>query len=326
MAALTADGARRLPSEPVADDGKPAADGFERWRRTNVATQKQDGFVAATITIPMGNISTCAVPRAGAHHAQVLRRQRPHEPEPEPRPALGPPGVAARCSTASSSAIGLGEPDADLLADVVACPGADSCKLAITSSNQAGYSMREEMIKFDYADPEVQKVSVKISGCPNGCGQHHLAGIGLQGSSYKVGKLEVPCYDIFVGGARLPGRRPLRHARHARPRQEGAPGHRPDLRGLPGRAHSDSESFVDFVDRVGPKHFEQPLEEFKWVGSLAEEPEMYMDWGHDGPVRGHPRRRRMRRRRSAPRPHPVTSDRKHTERAPCWGCPLRYSC
>ena len=92
-----------------------------------------------------------------------------------------------------------------MLADVVACPGADSCKLAITSSNQAGYSMREEMIKFDYQDPEVRKVSVKISGCPNGCGQHHLAGIGLQGSSYKVGKLEVPCYDIFVGGGGYQG-------------------------------------------------------------------------------------------------------------------------
>src|SRR5439155_10094542 len=61
---------------------------------------------------------------------------------------------------AELKAIGLGEPDAEMVADVVACPGADSCKLAITSSNQAGYSLREEMIKFDYADPEVQKVSV----------------------------------------------------------------------------------------------------------------------------------------------------------------------
>ena len=46
---------------------------------------------------------------------------------------------------------------------------------------------------------------IKISGCPNGCGQHHLAGVGLQGSSYKVGKLEVPCYDIFVGGGGYQG-------------------------------------------------------------------------------------------------------------------------
>jgi ferredoxin-nitrite reductase/sulfite reductase (ferredoxin) len=56
------------------------------------------------------------------------------------------------------------------------------------------------MIAFDYQDPEVKKVTVKISGCPNGCGQHHLAGIGLQGSSYKVGAFEIPCYDIMVGG------------------------------------------------------------------------------------------------------------------------------
>jgi sulfite reductase beta subunit-like hemoprotein len=181
---------------------------------------------------------------------------------------------------AELSAIGLGEPDADLVADVVACPGADSCKLAITSSNQAGYSMREEMIKFDYADPQVQAVQVKISGCPNGCGQHHLAGIGLQGSSYKVGKIEVPCYDLFVGGEGYQG--VSRYATRV-------------TRVLAKKAHlaidkifdvyqkerSDpTESFVAFVERVGPKHFEAPLEEFKWVGSLAEEPEMYMDWGH----------------------------------------------
>ena len=204
------------PSPPVADDGKPAAAGFERWKRTNIASQKQDGFVMADDHDPDGQHLHVPVPRAGPHHAQVLRRLRPHQPEPEPGPALGPPRVAASMLHAELRRIGFGDADADLVADVVACPGADSCKLAITSSNQAGYSMREKMMEFDYPDPEVQKVQVKISGCPNGCGQHHMGGIGLQGSSYKVGKLEVPCYDIFVGGTGYQGVSPLRHARDPR--------------------------------------------------------------------------------------------------------------
>jgi len=271
--------APELPSAPVPDDGKPAADGFERWRRTNVAAQKQEGFYSASITVPMGNILTSqfrelarimrkyagGYARTNQNQNLILRWVRPE---------------SFKMLHAELRAIGLGEPDADLVADVVACPGADSCKLAITSSNQAGYQMREEMIKFDYADPEVQKVSVKISGCPNGCGQHHLAGIGLQGSSYKVGKIEVPCYDLFVGGEGYQGVN--RYATRV-------------TRVLAKKAHfaidrifdvyqkertSPAESFISYVDRVGPKHFEAPLEEFKWVGSLAEEPDMYMDWGH----------------------------------------------
>jgi sulfite reductase beta subunit-like hemoprotein len=271
--------APEVPSEPVADDGLPAAPGFERWKWTNTHAQKQPGFVSAVITIPMGNILTsqfrdlAKVMRkySGGHGRTdqnqnlVLRWVRPE---------------SLKMLHRELSAIGFGDAEANLLADVVACPGADSCKLAITSSNQAGYSMREELIKFDYKDEEVLKTDVKISGCPNGCGQHHLAGIGLQGSSYKVGKLEVPCYDISVGGGGYVGL--ARYGMRV-------------TRVLAKKAHlaidrifqvylaertSSSESFDDFVTRVGAKHFEAPLEEFKWVGSLAEEPEMYMDWGH----------------------------------------------
>jgi sulfite reductase beta subunit-like hemoprotein len=265
-------------SDPVPDNGGEMAMGYERWRWTNVRPQKQEGFMAVSVTVPMGNIYTSQFRelsrimrkysggngRTNQNQNLVLRYVRP-----ESLPQLHKELKAA----------GLGEPDADMIADVVACPGADSCKLAITASNQAGYTMREKMIEFDYADPEVQKVSVKISGCPNGCGQHHLAGIGLQGASYKVGALEVPCYDLFVGGAGYHGAG--RYATRV-------------TRVLAKKAHlaidrvlqvyqderSDaSESFFDFVERVGPKHFEKPLEEYKWVGALADEPEMYMDWG-----------------------------------------------
>jgi sulfite reductase beta subunit-like hemoprotein len=176
-------------------------------------------------------------------------------------------------------AVGFGESEANMLADVVACPGADSCKLAITSSNQAGYSMREEMIKFEYQDEDVLKASVKISGCPNGCGQHHLADIGLQGSSYKVGKLEVPCYDVFVGGGGYAGAAKY-GTRITRVLAKKAHLAIDRIFQIYQAERTAGEGFEAYVDRVSPKHFEAPLEEFKWVGSLAEEPEMYMDWGH----------------------------------------------
>jgi sulfite reductase beta subunit-like hemoprotein len=270
------------PSEPVAAAGSNGAsdpgEGYERWRRTNVHPQKQDGFYSVSLTIPMGNIVTFQFRelarimrkysggngRTNQNQNLVLRFVRP-----ESLPAL----------YKELRAVGFGEPDADLIADVVACPGADSCKLAITASNQAGYEMRERMIAFDYKDPEVQKVSVKISGCPNGCGQHHLAGIGLQGSSYKVGKLEVPCYDVFVGGAGYhgAGRYATRVTRVLAKKAHLAIDR--VLQVYQAERTGEGETFFDFVDRVGPKHFEKPLEEFKWVGSLAEDSDMYMDWG-----------------------------------------------
>ncbi len=269
--------APELPSEPVADDGQGKAEGFERWKWTNTRSQKQPGFVSAALTIPMGNILTWQfrelaqiMRKYSGGHARTDQNQNliMRWVRPESLPMLHRELVA----------LGFGDAEANMLADVVACPGADSCKLAITSSNQAGYSMREEMIKFDYQDEDVRKASVKISGCPNGCGQHHLADIGLQGSSYKVGKLEVPCYDVFVGGGGYSGA--AKYGTRI-------------TRVLAKKAHlaidrifevyqaerTAGEGFEAFVDRVGPKRFEAPLEEFKWVGSLAEEPEMYMDWG-----------------------------------------------
>jgi sulfite reductase beta subunit-like hemoprotein len=267
------------PSAPVPSDGQPAAPGYERWRWTNVKAQKQAGFFSADITVPMGNINT----QQFRDLARIMRKYCGGYARTNPQQNLILRWIREESLPMlhrELAAIGFGEAEANLLADVVACPGADSCKLAITSSNQAGYGMREELIKFDYKDPEVLKVQVKISGCPNGCGQHHMAGIGLQGASYKVGKLEVPCYDVFIGGEGYQGINAYatRVTRVAAKKAHLAIDK--IFQVYTAERSSDSEPFAAYVKRVGPKRFEEPLEEFKWVGSLAEDSEMYMDWGH----------------------------------------------
>lgn len=268
------------PGPPVPPDGQPNAEGYERWRWTNVKAQKQAGFFSADVTIPIGNISTEQFHQLAA----IMRKYSGGHARTNPQQNLVLRWVHEESLPMlhrELKDIGFGEAEAGLLADVVACPGADSCKLAITSSNQAGYSMREEMIKFDYQDPEVLKVNVKISGCPNGCGQHHMAGIGLQGSSYKVGRLEVPCYDVFVGGDGYAG---VHQYATRVTRVSAKKAHQAIDKVFQiylAERDADDEAFSDFVKRVGPKRFEAPLEEFKWVGSLADEPESYMDWGHD---------------------------------------------
>jgi sulfite reductase (NADPH) hemoprotein beta-component len=97
-------------------------------------------------------------------------------------------------------AAGLGAPDADTLGDVVSCPGAESCKLAVTQSRGLGRLLTEHFSAHPELVDGVPSGDIKISGCPNGCGQHHIAAIGFQGSVRKVAGRALPQYFVMVGG------------------------------------------------------------------------------------------------------------------------------
>jgi sulfite reductase beta subunit-like hemoprotein len=100
------------------------------------------------------------------------------------------------------AAAGLGAADANTLGDVVSCPGAESCRLAVTQSRGLGRGLTEFLsTRADLvAMVPASKGNLKISGCPNGCGQHHIASIGFQGSVRKVGGKAIPQYFVLVGG------------------------------------------------------------------------------------------------------------------------------
>jgi sulfite reductase (NADPH) hemoprotein beta-component len=98
------------------------------------------------------------------------------------------------------AAAGLGVAGAETIEDVTSCPGAESCRLAVTQSRGLGRTLEA----FLRSSPEVAALApdldVKVSGCPNGCGQHHIAGIGFQGSLRKVDGRAVPQYFVMLGG------------------------------------------------------------------------------------------------------------------------------
>ena len=98
------------------------------------------------------------------------------------------------------SAVGLGLPDADTIADVTSCPGAESCKLAVTQSRGLGKYLGDYLRTRPDLIEAAPDLTIKISGCPNGCGRHHIAGLGFQGSVRKVGTKAVPQYFVLVGG------------------------------------------------------------------------------------------------------------------------------
>src|SRR4029079_14023629 len=96
--------------------------------------------------------------------------------------------------------LGLGDAGVDEINDVVSCPGTDSCKLGITSSMGLNHAVRERIESMGIEAPLTRRVHIKMSGCPNGCSQHHIADIGFYGASIKVGEHTIPAYVAHIGG------------------------------------------------------------------------------------------------------------------------------
>ncbi|MCS6869707.1 MAG: nitrite/sulfite reductase [Thermus sp.] len=268
----------RLPNPPR----KPFsfAPGFDAWRRTNLFRQKQEGFYTVTVRLPLGDITpeglraladlaeTYAGEVRSAISQNLLLRHVPEE-------ALG--GLYEALLQA-----GLAHADAHTLLDITRCPGADTCNLALTRSRGLAQALEERLRALPLAqDPGAKAVSLKISGCPNSCGQHPIADIGFYGSSRKVGEREVPHYVLLLGGrtregearfGQVVGRIPARRVPEAVERIL--------RRYLEER--ENGEGFQAYLDRVGVASFKAILEEFQEVPPYEEAPEFYQDLGGEG--------------------------------------------
>jgi sulfite reductase (NADPH) hemoprotein beta-component len=172
---------------------------YERWRRTNARPQKQGGYATVIVTVPLGDL-TAAQMRLAADLAQsygdgavrvtleqnlVFRWVRTDDV----------PRLYQRLAAAA-----LALPGAETVADVTSCPGAESCRLAVTQSRGLGRLLGEHLQGRPELTRSAEDLQIKISGCPNGCGQHHVAGIGFQGSVRRLGGKVVPQYFVMVGG------------------------------------------------------------------------------------------------------------------------------
>ncbi len=174
-------------------------DSYVRWMRSNVSKQRQPGYCHVTVRLPLGDFT--------AGQMRVLADLADAYGDGSMRLTVDQ-NVLYRWVKASSvesfyqrlAAAELSAPDAGTLGDVVSCPGAESCRLAVTQSRGLGRAFTEFLsMRSDLVDM-VPSGHIKISGCPNGCGQHHIGSIGFQGSVRKVGSRAVPQYFVLVGG------------------------------------------------------------------------------------------------------------------------------
>jgi len=207
---------RRAPLTQVAS----FEPGYAEWAEHNVRPQKQAGFSSVVIRLILGDIT--------AAQLRALSTLVVHYGEGELRTTNEQNLVLRYVPDARLPAlhrelikVGLARKDANTIADVVSCPGASSCKIAVTASRGLGAQLTELLDRRPDLIAASRGVDVKVSGCPNGCGQHYIAGIGFQGGMRKLAGRPAPQYLVYVGGgiradgadfARLLGKVPARRA------------------------------------------------------------------------------------------------------------------
>jgi sulfite reductase (ferredoxin) len=272
------------PAVP-ASYGSPNGDNreFDRFMATNVKSQRQAGFSTVQVKVTRGDLT----PEQFRGLARIMRDFS---------------GGYARTSVEQNlvlrwvrdesvydvwrrlGELGLGDAGADEITDVVSCPGTDSCKLGITSSMGLNAALQERLEQMQIDDPLTRRIHIKMSGCPNGCSQHHIANIGFYGASIKVGDKTIPAYVAHLAGhyeggevvygqrlkVRLPAKRVpdaverwIRH--YQAERQEG-------------------EEFNAFVERVGGTELEQLVKDLAMpVEFSLETMNEFIDWSRKEP-------------------------------------------
>jgi sulfite reductase beta subunit-like hemoprotein len=205
IVALVNAGAVRGPGiVPIVEvrDGGPGRERTE-WLRTNLQPQKQGEYSQVTVSLVLGDLTggqmraLAALSRAYADATVrvtvdqnlVMRWVKSGQV----------PGLYRRLAAA-----GLARPGAGTITDVTSCPGAESCRLAVTQSRGLARLIEDDLAEQPALVRAASDVRIKISGCPNGCGQHHIAAIGFQGSIRKLGDRVVPQYFLMLGGGAGP--------------------------------------------------------------------------------------------------------------------------
>jgi sulfite reductase beta subunit-like hemoprotein len=279
------EGANAAPAPPEAASPNGDRTEFERYLAGNVQAQRQEGFSTVEVKVTRGDLTpeqfrglgqimrefTGGYARSTVQQNFVLRWVRDE--------ALY--DVWQRLTE-----LGLGEAGAREISDVVSCPGTDSCKLGIASSMGLNRAVKERIDSMQIEDELTKRIHIKMSGCPNGCSQHHIANIGFYGASLKVGDRQIPAYIPHIGGkyeggevifgTRLKSRLPAKRVPEAVERW---------VKLYEGN-RVDGEEFNDFAERTGAESFEAEVKDLTMPPEFSlETMQQFIDWNRSSPYK-----------------------------------------
>jgi sulfite reductase beta subunit-like hemoprotein len=213
-----------LPAEPAGDASAKAPESgsgdYKQWLKLNTWPQKQKGFHYAIVKLTLGDVTwqqwhqlADLVTELGNGSLRTSNDQN----------LLIPfiPSAKLVDFYTKLNAIGLADLGPDLIGDVTSCPGADTCNLGLVSSRGLGAKLTGVLDYGDQINHGLEGTHIKISGCPNSCGQHHIGTFGFFGNVRKVDGKDSPHFQMLIGGGiadsgatfgRVVGRVPSRRA------------------------------------------------------------------------------------------------------------------
>src|SRR5688572_22473301 len=256
-------------------DGR--GEGFEEWLATNVSPQRQTGYSLVMLNLPLGDLTADQTrglsDLARKYVGENLRTTVEQN-------------IALRFVSDADlpavhrdlAALGLAAPGATTIVDVTSCPGTDTCKLGISSSRGLGAELRNRLAAKSAALPEaVKSLKIKISGCFNSCGQHHVADIGFYGNSRKIDGRTVPHFQVILGGQWTENAGSYGLAVGSVP-SKAIPEAVDALTDAYAHGRENGERFQAWSARMGKRNLKELIKPFMAVAPYAEDPSFYSDW------------------------------------------------
>ena len=239
------------PVNPPSPLPEPSDRDCAHWVRTNVFAQKQSGYYGVTVQLPLGDITSAQL-RLIAGMARELGAGELRAANDQNFMLPWIPGQCVEELYRRLRAINLAAPDALHITDVASCPGADYCSLAVSRSMGVAEAIRTHLLARNGAVEDLGVFRIRISGCPNSCGQHHVGDIGLTGLSLKGDDgQDHPHYSMLVGGRVGDGTAAVGKRVNGRFPETEVAKVIAALADWYRRERQQSERFGDFVQRVG---------------------------------------------------------------------------
>ncbi|MFQ5671721.1 MAG: sulfurtransferase TusA family protein [Nitrospinales bacterium] len=250
---------------------------FLAWKARNIQPQKQAGFFNIQIKLLLGDLTSeqarTIAQLASAYAAGTVMTTVSQN--------LMIPWVkedALGAVFAELKKIGLHQAGTEELRDITCCPGSETCNLGITASRGLATELSRNVLNQYTRSNDLDPITIKTSGCPNSCGQHHIAAIGFHGGAKKINGILAPHYELMLGGRISEGQVVF-----------GTPVIKIPAKNVPKvvrelidnykKEKSEHESFVGYFDRQGKAYFANLLEPLKALPSIEEDPQAYIDFG-----------------------------------------------
>jgi sulfite reductase beta subunit-like hemoprotein len=254
-------------------------DPYGRWEATSVVRGAANGTVSAVAYAALGDV-TAAQFRALAS----IQRELGADVRLSNRQNVVFRGLAeAQLPVLFErlEVIGMARPGAELARDVVACPGADTCNIAVTQSRGLAAAIGEQLEEEGLA--EVGGVRINISGCTNSCGQHHASDIGFFGAERRAHGKSAPGYQMLLGG--YVGQEQIHFGEKAlRLPAKAAPKAAARVIRRFNDERSAGEAFRSWMDRVGgATAIADGLADLAEFPTPEDNPDFFVDYGETGP-------------------------------------------